>query len=158
MIKKKLKITLINVPSARSEHIYYFNKLLEDCNRSLEIFPDNGRYWERKADIFYFSGKYEESFKCYDKALNCDVYNKAELISSKAQSLYKLKKYEKAIELFDEALKISNFVYAFKYKGYCLEELNKYDEAIDCYNKYLEIKPKDKEVLSKKSKLNEKIK
>lgn len=136
-----------------------FNELLEDCNASLKIFHDRAEYLERKADILYFSGNLEEAFEWYDKTLKCDdIRNKEGIISSKGCILYDLKDYEKAIEYFDEALEISDYFYAFQYKGYCLEELNRYDEAIECYNKCLEIDPRNKEILLKKSQLEEKIK
>ena len=150
-------IALSKFDKEKSEN--YFSELLEDCNNSLEIFPDDAEYLERKADILYFSGNLEEAFVWYDKTLKCDnVNNKEAIISSKGCILYDLKEYERAIEYFDEALEISDFFYAFQYKGYCLEELNRYDEAMKCYNKCLEIEPRNKEIQLKKSELMEKIK
>ena len=137
----------------------YFNEILEECNHSLELFPDDAEYLERKADILYFSGNLKESFECYDKTLACDnLCNEELIIASKAKILYDLKDYEKAIEYFDDALEISNFSGGLQYKGYCLEELNRYDEAMECYNKCLEIDSRNKEVLLKKSDLTEKMK
>lgn len=136
-----------------------FNELLKDCNNSLEIFPDRAEYLERKADILYFSGNLEDAFEWYDKTLQCDnVNNREEIISSKGCILYDLKDYEKAIGYFDEALEISDYFFALQYKGYCLEGLNRYDEAMECYNKCLEIEPRNKEILLKKSGLEEKMK
>ena len=150
-------IALSKIDKEKSDE--YFNKILEECNHSLEIFPDDAEYSERKADILYFSGNLKESFEWYDKTLACDNLRNEELIiASKAKILYDLKDYEKAIEYFDEALEISNFLWGLQYKGYCLEELNRYDEAMECYNKCLEIDSRNKEVLLKKSELMEKIK
>lgn len=150
-------IALSNFDKDKSEDL--FNELLEDCNNSLKIFPENGEYLERKADILYFSGNLEGAFEWYDKTLECDnVINREGIISSKGRILYDLKNYEKAILYFDEALEISDFFYALQYKGYCLEELDRFDEAMECYNKCLEIEHRNKEVLLKKLELEEKMK
>ena len=150
-------IALSKIDKEKSDE--YFNELLEECNHSLEIFSDDARYLERKADILYFSGNLKEAFEWYDKTLACDnLRNKELIIASKAKILYDLKDYEKAIEYFDEALEISDFSWGLQYKGYCLEELKRYDEAMECYNKCLEIDFRNKDVLLKKSELMEKIK
>lgn len=149
-------IALSKIDKEKSDE--YFNELLEECNHSLEIFPDDAEYMERKADILYFSGNLKEAFEWYDKTLQCDNLRNEELIiASKAKILYDLKDYKKAIEYFDDALEIYNFSWGLQYKGYCLEELNRYDEAIECYNKCLEIDSRNEEVQLKKSELLEKI-
>lgn len=148
-------IALLEINKEKAEN--YFNELLEDCNRSLEIFPDSADYWERKADILYFSGNLEDAYKCYDRTLKCEYVHKEIIIASKAKILYDLKKYEEAIAMFNESLEIYEHFYALEYKGYCLEELNKYSEAMDCYNKCLEIDPRNKIILSKKSELSKKL-
>ena len=58
--------------------------------------------------------------------------------NSKGNDLYKLGKYEEAIECYDNALdRDPGDVDALCCKGRALKELGKYQEAIGCYNKAL---------------------
>jgi len=63
----------------------------------------------------------------------------AELIEGKEPEEAR-KKYKKAIECYDNALKINqNYASAWNNKGYVLDELRRYKEAIGCYDRALEI-------------------
>jgi tetratricopeptide (TPR) repeat protein/streptogramin lyase len=59
--------------------------------------------------------------------------------------------YSKAIELYDEAIKLNPKSHVgHVYKGYALLKLKKYDEAITCYNVALEINSKEIDALKYK--------
>lgn len=82
-----------------------FNKLLEDCNKSLKIFPNDEEYLEIKTDILYFLGNLKEAFEWYDKTRAFDkIDNKELIIASKAKILYELKDYEESIRYYDEIM------------------------------------------------------
>ncbi len=59
---------------------------------------------------------------------------------NKAYSLFRLKKYEEAIIIYDYSIKINpSQALIYVYKGKSLYLLQKYDEAISCYNKAIEL-------------------
>lgn len=61
---------------------------------------------------------------------------------SKGQDEFKLEHFEKAIELFEKAVKIDpNFAFAWDNIGICYRKLNNYDKAISAYKESLEIDP-----------------
>ena len=69
----------------------------------------------------------------------------AELIKGKEPEEAR-KKYEKAIECYDKALKINpNDTEALNNKGVALYRLGRHEEAIECYDRALEINPNDAE-------------
>jgi len=66
-------------------------------------------------------------------------------------SFREMKNYQKAIAIYDDALKINpKDTTALNNKGTALISLNKYQEAIKCFEKALEIDPKDASVLHNK--------
>ncbi|MEQ8187823.1 MAG: tetratricopeptide repeat protein [Candidatus Eremiobacterota bacterium] len=65
---------------------------------------------------------------------------RSERLYSKALRLYSHGDYEKAIDCYDEALKIDrDFASAWHGMGDCFQMLKKYDEAIKCYDKSLAV-------------------
>ncbi len=62
-----------------------------------------------------------------------------------------LKKYEKAIECFDESIRINpNHSTAWIFKGLALNDLEKYEEAIKCYSEAIRLEPESLCVWRKK--------
>ncbi len=71
---------------------------------------------------------------------------------NKAYALNLVGDYEKAIEMFDEALKLKpDFLQALHNKGSLLGQLKKFDEALECMNEALKIAPNDFRLLSNKA-------
>jgi len=61
---------------------------------------------------------------------------------SKGQAEDKKQNFQKAIEYYEEAVKIDpNFAFAWDNMGLCYRKLGNYDKAIESYNKSLEIDP-----------------
>lgn len=61
---------------------------------------------------------------------------------SRGQDEYKLEHFEKAIELFEKAVKIDpNFAFAWDNIGICYRKINNYDKALYAYQQSLEIDP-----------------
>jgi tetratricopeptide (TPR) repeat protein len=102
----------------------------EDANRLLT-------QGSKLSDI----GKYEESIKYYDQALEEDP-NLAAASYNKGIILSKLGKYEEAIESYNQALgEDPNHAAAFQNKGNALSQLGKYEEAIESYDQALKVDP-----------------
>ena len=71
--------------------------------------------------------------------------NNVEDLLSKGKLLLEEKKYEDALEIFEEALKLDpKNPDLLNQKGVALRSLGRYNEAIESYTKSLEIDPKDK--------------
>ncbi|MFA0833123.1 MAG: tetratricopeptide repeat protein [Methanobacterium formicicum] len=68
--------------------------------------------------------------------------NSASSWNKRGISLRKQKKYQEALDSFEEALKIdSNSFDALFHKGITLLLIGKYQEALECYDKTLELDP-----------------
>ncbi len=94
----------------------------------------------------------------YDKVI--DYINKVhekdpeykELFFDKGMIFFIQKKYEQAINSFNENLVDDTYdELSLLYKGICLYELDKDEEAIKCYDKILEFKPDDNHVIFHKA-------
>jgi len=78
-------------------------------------------------------GRYEESSRCCDKAIEIDPK-----WNNKGISLYNLKRYEEAVACYDKVIEIdSQHFKAWNNKGIVLNALSKYDEAIKCYEEVM---------------------
>lgn len=65
------------------------------------------------------------------------------LLERQASKFYKEKRFEKAIFIYDQILKLdSENARIWNNKGLCLQNLNRHVEAVACYNKALNINPK----------------
>jgi len=63
---------------------------------------------------------------------------------NKGFSLWRLIKYEEAIECLDIAINLDkNFTEAYNYKGIALFHLKRHQEAIECYNIAIELNLND---------------
>lgn len=73
-------------------------------------------------------------------------------------ALYKLGKYDEAIECYDEAIEINpEDAVAWKFKGTALYELKRYDEAIKYFDKAIEIDSECEETKNKRKIVEEKL-
>ena len=67
----------------------------------------------------------------------------AQFFINEGISLYNLKKFNEALECFDEAIKINpQFEDAQSDKGVALGKLDHYDKAMECYDKASKINKK----------------
>ena len=121
-----------------------FNKLenyaeaLKYIDEAIEINPETLAY-TTKGYILYNQEKYEESIKCFNKAIELD--EKVEETSNfyfTGLAFYMLKKYKKAIEYLNECLKSNpQDIDAYYFKGESFLDLREYDKARECFNKIL---------------------
>jgi DnaJ family protein C protein 7 len=85
------------------------------------------------------SGKFQEAFEFYSKALAIDSHNPsigAKLYSNRATALSKMSKYEEAIEDCDKALDLDpKFFKVFLRRADCYMKLEKFEEAVRDYEK-----------------------
>lgn len=72
----------------------------------------------------------------------------AKALINRGLSLHKFERYRKAIEFYDESIKIyPNYFNAWLNKGIAYEKLNLFHEAIICFNIALSINPHEKRLL-----------
>jgi tetratricopeptide (TPR) repeat protein len=112
--------------------------------------------WTNKGIYLNMDGKYEESIKCYDKAIEIDP-NYIKAWHNKGVALESLKKYEEAIKCFDKVIQINpNYEYIYFIwlsKGADLYSLKKYEEAIKCLDKAIELDPNNADAKTAKEKV-----
>lgn len=87
--------------------IYYLNssKLGEDYKWFTDLMF--AELWINKGMIFNHTGKYEEATECFDKVSKSDPKN-LKCFIGKGETLYKLKKYTEAINMYDCGIKVIN--------------------------------------------------
>lgn len=107
---------------------------------------DANIFFEKGYDL-YKLGKFEESIKYYDKALEIDPINLLTLII-KGVSFHQLGKFDEAIKYYSKALEVdSKNATILNNMGSSLHELGKIEESIKFYVKALEINPKNQGTL-----------
>ena len=82
---------------------------------------------------------YTEAEKYFDKLLN--VQKKPEILFIQANICKQLKKYDSAINYFEEAIRLNpNFSEAYNNLGNIKKRVGKIDEAISCFEKAIQLK------------------
>ena len=141
-------------------------RMLDCCNKLIEVDPNNPELYVDKADVLEFTyntDKPEQVLECYDKALSLNPKNLIEIILYKVEFLDEiefckkkgLNNHETALTFWDEAMQTypehiteliaqkADFLYC-----YCEKEdydiLSFFDESAQAYPKH------SKEILAKK--------
>jgi tetratricopeptide (TPR) repeat protein len=89
--------------------------------RELERNPESWEAIAAKADIYYFKERYEDALRFCDKSLKLNSQN-AFTWNTKGNALYKMGKYDEAIECYDRAIEAEPlFVRAWYNKKLAIE-------------------------------------
>ena len=103
-------------------------------------------YWD--ASEHHSSSRFDEAIVCYQYSLKIEQNLGA--IEGMGVCLYKLKKYDKSIELFNKIINIdsTNKEYpgivdsiAYQRKGKALDKLSRHEEALEAYEESIRIEP-----------------
>ena len=115
------------------KNIENYNEAIECFDKAIEINDKDTDSYYNKAVILFELGRYEEKEFNNITKLGETSYN----THYKGLTLYRERKYEEAVNEFDEAIKINNANNynneAYYYKGLSLFELKKYDEALESF-------------------------
>ena len=117
------------------KNIENYDEAIECFDKAIEINDKDTDSYYNKAIILFELGRYEEAEKEFNNItkLGETSYN----THYKGLTLYRERKYEEAVNEFDEAIKINNANNynneAYYYKGLSLFELKKYDEALESF-------------------------
>ena len=85
--------------------------------------------------------RYEEAIPVFDKALEINPYY-TRVLNDKAYCLYKLKRYDEATDLINQAIQSEPGAHLpWDTKGEILEAQGKYSDALECYEKCLRLAP-----------------
>jgi tetratricopeptide (TPR) repeat protein len=151
----------------------------EECIRCydkiIKINSNEGMAWRGKGLALGRLGRPQAAIECYDEALKIDPYDDIAQRSkdieieefkaidtmthspdmsslvTKGLELELDKKYEEAIQCYDEALKINpNDESVWENKADALGSLDKFEEAIQCYDEALKINPENDYALKMK--------
>ncbi len=91
---------------------------------------------------YYQLKQYEKGIEVGRKALNMNLYLSPELFGNLGSSLDNIEKYEEAIKLYDDGIKLfPKFNVLYYNKAYPLMKLGKDKEAFDYYKKSAELNP-----------------
>ncbi len=87
--------------------------------------------------------KYNESIKCYDKAIELDP-KWAVPWNGKGNALLSLNRYNESTRCFDKAIELDpKYANPWNGKGANFAAIGKYAESIRCFNKSIELNPQD---------------
>lgn len=99
--------------------------------------------WNKQGIASINDGKFDESIKCFDKALKLDPQNTTYL-SNKGAGLVYAKQFGNALGCFDEAIKIEpHDDNVWDNKGSTLHKLERYTDAILSFDEAIKINPKN---------------
>jgi Ca-activated chloride channel family protein len=96
-------------------------------------------HYLNQAKVAYQKGNYQKSAELYQKINNDEAkYNEAD-------SLYKMKKYKEALDIYNQ-IKDKKLAEKVEYnKGNCYAKMGKIDKAINSYKNVLKLNPNDKD-------------
>jgi len=139
----------------RGEHIKAMDILNEAVKRDIsrnKTFALQYRAWS----LLYFYRDYEGTIQDVDLIIEMEPKNNYTVCHGepcenlKGQALYKLKRYEEAIEIFENVLRVEeekgwdpiDNMYANFYMARCYSELEEYEKAKEIYYSQLEANPR----------------
>jgi tetratricopeptide (TPR) repeat protein len=92
----------------------------------------NDRFWERR---------YEEAIAAYNESLRLTPNNLAEVLCNKGAALAQIQRYEEALLVLDEVIKVEpDFPGAWYNRGAVFSQRYQYEEAVAAYNEALKYK------------------
>ena len=124
-----------------------YNEALKLIKKAIELNENDSAYWHLLGDINYKNENYYAAIEYSKKAVKL---NKSYVVDDGnymeyyltviGESYFKLGKYDKAIEVFKEIIKLPRHDESdFMYLGLSYFEKKEYDKAIENYEKVLEI-------------------
>ncbi len=112
---------------------------LKDYAQAISLQPEQGDYYNRRAQIYYEQGKYDLGYKDYEKMIALDEGDVMGYMG-KGRNLNAEKKYDEAIPVFEHVIKLAadySSGYSFRADSYI--GLKQYDKALDDIVKALSI-------------------
>lgn len=122
-------------------------KILEIKDKILQFDPADGEQksslLREQGQLFQSGGESIQALDCYCRSLIANPQNYKAWIS-KGILLYKLERYEEAVESFDKHLEVNPDAHdSWMRKGLALHQLGKLQEACACFSKVSELQPSD---------------
>ena len=110
---------------------------------AIKLKPDYSDAYNYLGFVYFGQGKVNEAIKCYQKALDNELYLNAQDAHMNLGVAYlSLKDYRKAILHLDEAIRlVPNFAAAYNSLGKAYEGLRQYNKARFNYEKAVEFNP-----------------
>jgi tetratricopeptide (TPR) repeat protein len=127
-----------------------YEEALECLNFALTIDPDDEVSIKNKIDIFEKINRYDDVINCYDQLIEKKPDDKSKILVSKAVAYCNhenmgQEKYEKAIKILEEAIKIDSDAAAHYHLGKIIAILGNKEKALECCNKSIAINDTIKE-------------
>jgi tetratricopeptide (TPR) repeat protein len=133
---------------AANETIAFYDRVIADCDRALDLNPDiahahNNRTiaYNSRGDVYHKKGDYDRAIADYDKALALNP-NYANAYNNRGNAYAEGKRdYDRAIADFDKGLALNpNFAAAYYKRGIAYDNKGDYDRAIADYDKAIALR------------------
>jgi len=118
------------------------SKAIEYYNKAIELNDKNSVAWNNIGNALFNLKKYEEALPYFEKSI--ELWPKGGSQDMLAWCFMELKKYEKAIEVFNQHNAIlGTSSYRLVKMGYCYLEIGKNQEALSCASEAIQMGPND---------------
>ena len=149
-------LSIANLELSGEEQNITFAKVIQACDRALEIDPEDSRSWAGKGFVLHNEaivtadpGKLNESLLAYEKAIEVagsDTSALAEAWLGKGSVLSQMGRNDEALAAQEEAIELNESdVAAWMGKAISLSELGRDDEAVQAYDRIFELYPSEEQ-------------
>jgi len=149
-------LSIANLELSGEEQNITFAKVIQACDRALEIDPEDSRSWAGKGFVLHNEaivtadpGKLNESLLAYEKAIEVagsDTSALAEAWLGKGSVLSQMGRNDEALAAQEEAIELNESdVAAWMGKAISLSELGRGDEAVQAYDRIFELYPSEEQ-------------
>jgi tetratricopeptide (TPR) repeat protein len=141
-ISKKEMLAVIlnaraNVYLARKQ----YKKVVEDCNKVLEIFPDIAEALVTRGIAYDKLGKPQQAMEDYTNSLKA-CQNNAVVFSNRGLLYEQIGQFEKAISDYNRALKVNpDFAEVYYNRGIAFARREEHQQAVNDFTKAIQLKP-----------------
>lgn len=144
---------------ATFNQLFKYKKALVDCNKAIEISPNNSnsKVWLLRGHALAGMGQYEEAIRSYDRAIVINP-NYSHAWGGRCNTLNFLRKYEQALPNCEKALQIHPRLHsAWHNQGVALEGLGRNEEALSSYDRALQFQPYYSRSMGNQQRLRQKL-
>lgn len=139
--KKELLAVMLNARANVYLGRKQYKKVVEDCNKVLEIFPNMAEALITRGTAYDKLGKIQKAMADYTNSLN-SCQNNATVFSNRGLIYEQIGQFEKAIFDYNRALKVDpDFAEVYYNRGIAFERRGEHQQAVNDFTKAIQLKP-----------------
>jgi len=140
--------------SSFHEKLKQYQQAIDDCNRFLELNPNDASAYNSRGAAYYWLKEYQRALSDFNHALELDP-NSASIYNWRGWAYYRLKEYQQAITDFNFALELDpDHASAYEGRGWTYYYFKDYQRTIADFDRAIELEPHNAAIFARRGLTN----